>query len=132
MRGNLTEVVYQVGCFRTIPACAGEPCRELCCIKYLTDYPRVCGGTKSMSTSSASFKGLSPRVRGNRDSKCRLHSIPRTIPACAGEPTYSLTDLRNEMDYPRVCGGTLCVFHSFWKYYGLSPRVRGNQIQNIA
>ena len=50
---------------RSIPACAGEPLHGLACIRRSKVYPRVCGGTQSMDTSSPCFGGLSPRVRGN-------------------------------------------------------------------
>ena len=43
-----------------------------------------------------SEQGLSPRVRGN---------LPRSIPACAGEPIGHGRLIAYRV-YPRVCGGT--------------------------
>ena len=95
--------------------------------------------------------GLSPRVRGNQPPlslhlaingsipACagKLHangawSLPSgSIPACAGEP-YPLADgLPAFRVYPRVCGGTARVLRHGGTVQGLSPRVRGNQANNI-
>ena len=54
----------------------------------------------------------------------------RSIPACTGEPTATLSEVRKGTVYPRVYGGTL--FLSFFprSKSGLSPRVRGNRIGN--
>ena len=49
-------------------------------------YPRVCGGTASPLRVSASIKGLSPRVRGNRIGSLAEANGDGSIPACAGEP----------------------------------------------
>ena len=52
VRGNLARVDRRNVLRRSIPACAGEPCRVTVrrigfatCDAYLTVYPRVCGGT---------------------------------------------------------------------------------------
>ena len=100
--------------------------------------PRVCGGTFRCDPKIpySAYTGLSPRVRGNRTrSKCPLTPSPsglsprvrgnlscrigltlyrRSIPACAGEPTASISSRLILTVYPRVCGGT----HS-----GLRPRL---------
>ena len=80
-----------------------------------TDYPRVCGGTRitqgfgslQILTPLALQHGLSPRVRGNQAHETRIFASPRTIPACAGEPSDSITACLSVGDYPRVCGGTM-------------------------
>ena len=52
----------------------------------------------------------------------------RSIPACAGEP-YRLSVRKYEREvYPRVCGGTSGGVSPYPKKWGLSPRVRGNQL----
>ena len=50
----------------------------------------------------------------------------RSIPACAGEPQYAVTDSAMRQVYPRVCGGTALASPKSLKKGGLSPRVRGN------
>ena len=83
--GQMDQQVYR----RSIPACAGEPCRQTVHSKPNPVYPRVCGGTLSSSAMYSRFIGLSPRVRGNlfldRSGQLRIGSIP----ACAGEPAAS-------------------------------------------
>ena len=111
-------------------------------------YPRVYGGTSSSFSSSARNLGLSPRVRGNLD--CIAHSflldgsIPactgeprpaelpldqRSIPACTGEPSLSRKNGFMRQVYPRVYGGTNNHPVRHWRDHGLSPRVRGNQLE---
>ena len=70
--------------------------------------------------------GLSPRVRGNLFSCQAADHIPRTIPACAGEPPSTTTGDGGMTNYPRVCGGTAFKFCFSRLIAGLSPRVRGN------
>ncbi len=89
-------------------------------------YPRVCGGTGARPVSARWWKGLSPRVRGNRIS---IHGAPfgvRSIPACAGEPRVKDFVISVTGVYPRVCGGTSSIPDRTPTFPGLSPRVRGN------
>ena len=70
----------------SIPACAGEPSTVHTPRLSRSVYPRVCGGTKPLTTRKAWWKGLSPRVRGNLPLSGVLPVCTRSIPACAGEP----------------------------------------------
>ena len=71
---------YPISSSWSIPACAGEPVRRLSPIHSKGVYPRVCGGT-SIRLSLIDFQGrVYPRVCGGTG------DIPRSIPACAGEP----------------------------------------------
>ena len=69
VRGNLITLVSYKTPKGTIPACAGEP--ESCGagLRIGKDYPRVCGGTITDTINAAMDMGLSPRVRGNRESR---------------------------------------------------------------
>ena len=49
-------------------------------------YPRVCGGTPTMTSRICVPGGLSPRVRGNRGTRAHIRVVSGSIPACAGEP----------------------------------------------
>ena len=135
---------------RSIPACAGEPASNGQAKSAPTVYPRVCGGTYQAYQEFAHFRGLSPRVRGNRARQGRHSHFSRSIPACAGEPgtrkrrleiagvyprvcggTQAGPELgRNWAGtgpvYPRVCGGTIIRERAMQGVSGLSPRVRGN------
>ena len=70
--------------------------------------------------------GLSPRVRGNRNTATGSPAAPRSIPACAGEPANPNPACGRRRVYPRVCGGTLDAAALTKLVGGLSPRVRGN------
>ena len=65
-RGNPTGEEYGGGHKGPIPADAGEPLLMSQKRKFHRAYPRGRGGTFSRRAKSASFKGLSPRTRGNR------------------------------------------------------------------
>ena len=51
---------------------------------------------------------------------------PRSIPACAGEPSPTISRMALGKVYPRVCGGTRRPVPVLSLAAGLSPRVRGN------
>ena len=55
-----------------------------------------------------------------------MSMIPRSIPACAGEPSRSSAPCKQSRVYPRVCGGTMLRQPRSVLPKGLSPRVRGN------
>ena len=86
----------------------------------------MCGGTPLLTARTGETGGLSPRVRGNPIKDWNNAGLPRSIPACAGEPgTYTLTKSSSKV-YPRVCGGTGYSRALGADPAGLSPRVRGN------
>ena len=72
------------------------------------------------------LQGLSPRVRGNRNSRMGCYRSERSIPACAGEPAIESPFVNKAEVYPRVCGGTGTPERWTLGTSGLSPRVRGN------
>ena len=109
VRGNRRRYNLGCRCLGSIPACAGEPSKRGTSTAAPSVYPRVCGGTQRSPVWWFSLSGLSPRVRGNRKDKSDSQRRRRSIPACAGEPSYPL---------PRHVSNA-----------GLSPRVRGNPIK---
>ena len=111
---------------RSIPACAGEPSGGANSNPGGEVYPRVCGGTQAGLRRPSPPEGLSPRVRGNPPHPVPARPVPRSIPACAGEPMESAVGLSVLRVYPRVCGGTLDFAQPGSPIDGLSPRVRGN------
>ena len=127
VRGNLTLLVPQAGIEWSIPACAGEPHRAALAVPICRVYPRVCGGTKWAQRRQCMNHGLSPRVRGNLESKMDGQAQARSIPACAGEPSTLIDTCGFRLVYPRVCGGTFRMEPASDVWKGLSPRVRGNR-----
>ena len=112
---------------RSIPACAGEPPLHVRLTMLRKVYPRVCGGTWPGFCGNRAMGGLSPRVRGNLACFAPDGQSSRSIPACAGEPREGIMDKAIIWVYPRVCGGTGRPYPMVLAFYGLSPRVRGNQ-----
>ena len=110
----------------SIPACAGEPRAGRAATPIRWVYPRVCGGTYWQPSHPAEWEGLSPRVRGNRNSAGASATATGSIPACAGEPRVLSSSLWRPAVYPRVCGGTWAAAVRADTCAGLSPRVRGN------
>ena len=112
----------------SIPARAGEPIDVSPPIIVIPVYPRACGGTYYARVEHHTDTGLSPRVRGNRWIAA-VGSLPfGSIPARAGEPGRPPPRRRPGRVYPRACGGTVVLGAYVHKYYGLSPRVRGNHV----
>ena len=91
----------------------------------------MCGGTPDGSTRVVEQTGLSPRVRGNQPPGPIIIGGSGSIPACAGEPRSRARVGDGAGVYPRVCGGTGKGETNTLPGTGLSPRVRGNRIQNI-
>ena len=127
VRGNRHDEGQFGVIFGSIPACAGEPSTRSAPAGRCGVYPRVCGGTALRSLETASLPGLSPRVRGNPLVYSGGGPRPRSIPACAGEPSSSSCVRLRFPVYPRVCGGTIARRGSLRVRRGLSPRVRGNR-----
>ena len=86
VRGNQIVVVGGVVSPGSIPACAGEPRSKSKTATPSSVYPRVCGGTLLGVAICHHIRGLSPRVRGNRDGARGAGAPAGSIPACAGEP----------------------------------------------
>ena len=106
VRGNRSLKQADLGRIRSIPAWAGEPwpVEDVTCWRRV--YPRVGGGTKTISRIVKTSKGLSPRGRGNHGYLSYDAVDVRSIPACAGEPCWWRSWWKTPRVYPRVCGGT--------------------------
>ena len=112
----------------SIPACTGEPLPRLLWQALRRVYPRVYGGTANAGKGLAACKGLSPRVRGNHAPALASMGNAGSIPACTGEPLPSPYQANRGRVYPRVYGGTLADHQAPLLLNGLSPRVRGNHL----
>ena len=131
VRGNPLAGRQTVWGWGSIPACAGEPLALHQEAVMGEVYPRVCGGTIGGDHLLRHRVGLSPRVRGNPASTIANPTGGRSIPACAGEPQRATNPSTPARVYPRVCGGTRSVRRNHRYPKGLSPRVRGNPLQEI-
>ena len=79
-----------------------------------------------MPVSTASPRGLSPPMRGNRRPP-RGGLEPRgSIPAHAGKPSSRAARRRHAWVYPRPCGETFATPGPATRNPGLSPPMRGN------
>ena len=126
VRGNLVAGVLSDWPCGPIPACAGQPRQWQDQLRCARAYPRVCGATCAMIFRASSSKGLSPRVRGNRQDRFTYRENQGPIPACAGQPCAASGTRASCRAYPRVCGATVAVRDGAGAGKGLSPRVRGN------
>ena len=84
-----------------------------------------------MVTAMSSVSGLSPRLRGNPMQFFPPLVFVRSIPAPAGEPLNCKPPKRLLRVYPRACGGTGNTVPLRRGQEGLSPRLRGNPIQEF-
>ena len=109
-RGNPGLVRRRFRLPRSIPAWAGEPFVDGLLYKPLEVYPRVGGGTCTAPTGPKSSPGLSPRGRGNQAALDYAEVGYGSIPAWAGEPTFSSHRRACIRVYPRVGGGTVSTF----------------------
>ena len=92
-------------------------------------YPRGCGGTIGFGYFCRRVEGLSPRVRGNHFNGGANDEYIGSIPAGAGEPSEHGLCPGTQQVYPRGCGGTSSFTPALsYPAKGLSPRVRGNQV----
>ena len=91
----------------------------------------MCGGTGYRAGYHQRGGGLSPRVRGNHIAADEHLKRTGSIPACAGEPRCRCSPGKPTRVYPRVCGGTVGLAVGGGNAPGLSPRVRGNQVQDV-
>ena len=131
VRGNRYRRRRVRGRAGSIPASAGEPPAALRPTQSPRVYPRECGGTAALQCSSFCNKGLSPRVRGNREGGPDRERLAGSIPASAGEPSVAVAAPGQSRVYPRECGGTRLTRATAPARSGLSPRVRGNPAQRV-
>ncbi len=114
----------------SIPAWAGKPNARPSMRSPKGVYPRVGGETVRRPRIAPGATGLSPRGRGNPRPIQDVEPADGSIPAWAGKPNARPSMRSPKGVYPRVGGetGAMLMVHEPWG--GLSPRGRGNLIQN--
>jgi len=88
-----------------------------------------CIDTRRDMRDPSRAKGLSPRVRGHHAPARTARITPGSIPACAGASLMGGTISSTVEVYPRVCGGIWPQPPEEGMVTGLSPRVRGHQLE---
>ena len=87
-----------------IPACAGQTEGVKAAGAAAGAHPRVCGADIRQAGTRLSRSGSSPRVRGRPGGLHFESSLPRLIPACAGQTSLTRFFVRMSRAHPRVCG----------------------------
>ena len=117
---------------RSIPACAGEAVLEVGTWEASQVDPRVRGGGHQSWRRLIHRCGRSPRARGRRAGDSITVTLPRSIPACAGEAAPHPDGAFIRQVDPRVRGGGRVHFPMAWSSFGRSPRARGRPGQTIS
>ena len=126
-RGNLSSTLLPNWTVGPIPACAGEPRRQIEAVRRARAYPRLRGGTTANARDRVVETGLFPPARGNQHDPCARIRGGGPIPACAGEPSLAAVSQRENRAYPRLRGGTRGQIRRRRACRGLSPPpARGN------
>ena len=112
---------------RFIPACAGNTTTPRQNNVLIPVHPRMCGEHTDLSAIARGHVGSSPHVRGTRQSKAHEKSIPRFIPACAGNTLSVGITTPAATVHPRMCGEHIKEAGEGAFMDGSSPHVRGTQ-----
>jgi len=76
--------------------------------------------------------GPSPRVWGNRGAKMPMLKVTRAIPTRVGKSAIGLGATNNVTGHPHACGEILIGCNLPAAEIGPSPRVWGNQVEQVA
>ena len=85
----------------------------------------MCGEQAFNPLDTVFLAGSSPRVRGTVVGQILLGIAGGIIPACAGNRRFTVYEVIQGRDHPRVCGEQNGVFIKALTLQGSSPRVRG-------
>ena len=129
IRGNPLSPLAVFSSIGSIPAHTGEPVEAHCDCRNNWVYPRTYGGTPAVRQWTLPCAGLSPHIRGNRRTKPRVSVLRGSIPAHTGEPGTGVPGIACRGVYPRTYGGTIGLMNTGPGHWGLSPHIRGNQIE---
>ena len=91
-------------------------------------HPRLCG--EHAGRNGSTLNGSSPPVRGTHAIAMLGSSIPRFIPACAGNTTKRRSSPGSSPVHPRLCGEHQQAAQAAQANYGSSPPVRGTHFDN--
>ncbi len=111
--------------YRFIPACAGNASKGLRSVGSAAVHPRVRGERCVREATRMRMSGSSPRARGTLHRSPRLRSDYRFIPACAGNASFSFSEISEISVHPRVRGERHKIGSHQPHEHGSSPRARG-------
>ena len=129
IRGNLQPNIKVHVFSGSIPAHTGKPLAGEGGFARQRVYPRAYGETGLGTTAPMCASGLSPRIRGNRAPKPIFLACLRSIPAHTGKPRLHRIEHARNGVYPRAYGETEDIRARPTLNRGLSPRIRGNHVQ---
>ena len=124
---SLAHLIGVPATARFIPACAGNSVGRKVAHAIAAVHPRVCGELFQFGVVMRSFYGSSPRVRGTPVGVPPAISLPRFIPACAGNSRRLPLPPSDPSVHPRVCGELRASSSTTKSFAGSSPRVRGTR-----
>ena len=116
---------------RYSPACAGNASRWTTCGYRSAVHPRMRGERNHMGQSGVCEAGSSPHARGTLVSRAHPGSIPRFIPACAGNALYCYRGNSYYPVHPRMRGERSLVGGLSGSASGSSPHARGTPLQSV-
>ena len=125
VRGKLVEDGGGQGVVGLIPARAGKTNPRGGGPPATGAHPRACGENASLSNTSPSARGSSPRVRGKRGWPRTRGRRGRLIPARAGKTATAIPAGAAARAHPRACGENGTSTNPWGRTPGSSPRVRG-------
>ena len=112
---------------RLIPARAGKTRTPRATSSSWRAHPRACGENPISSTSSISWRGSSPRVRGKLPGFSSFPHARGLIPARAGKTSTPTSKPSAPRAHPRACGENAFFLRGMRRLMGSSPRVRGKR-----
>ena len=104
MRGKRCGASRMIASARIIPAHAGQTQPPRSSGGRATDHPRACGANSAQRFRQSMRAGSSPRMRGKRTTNAGMCSVPRIIPAHAGQTRFFRFFPGRPADHPRACG----------------------------
>ena len=110
---------------RFIPAPAGNTMCRACLANAATVHPRACGEHGDVVYADLHGIGSSPRLRGTPGNGWSQVTLPRFIPAPAGNTQSIACPNGNPPVHPRACGEHVSNKASAAPATGSSPRLRG-------
>ena len=127
MRGTRYLVLAKKNDGRNTPAYAGNTNGWNGLRNRKEEHPRVCGEHSLCPSSTCTFIGTPPRMRGTHLFHTLLAIPPRNTPAYAGNTVVILQDGKCIQEHPRVCGEHGICHKMNYPSMGTPPRMRGTR-----
>ena len=124
-RGTQDGAASTLQGLRSIPACAGNTLSAVAGRRTWAVHPRMRGEHQSIPSMERPWCGPSPHARGTLQPMPLRVTAERSIPACAGNTSSSLSSCRNTPVHPRMRGEHDHGYHMTKLDTGPSPHARG-------